>query len=177
MVQHDHADRKSTRLNSSHLVISYAVFCLKKNHQRERRLGGKGHRHLPGVLGAFAQPIPAERDSPLHLEEQRARRLAARRAQHDVRDGVAVGYALEGTDRLLEIEGSLVAGGRMRGSGDVVPRDGGQRRLRSIRRLPRGCRELDRLRGWGGGGGGLLGFLNREGVPRLPLPWGCVGGG
>src|SRR5256885_8633400 len=27
--EHD-ADRKSTRLNSSHLVISYAVFCLKK---------------------------------------------------------------------------------------------------------------------------------------------------
>src|SRR3989454_3224911 len=26
----DLADRKSTRLNSSHLVISYAVFCLKK---------------------------------------------------------------------------------------------------------------------------------------------------
>src|SRR3989454_12571210 len=26
----DHRDRKSTRLNSSHLVISYAVFCLKK---------------------------------------------------------------------------------------------------------------------------------------------------
>src|SRR5256885_9589717 len=25
-------DRKSTRLNSSHLVISYAVFCLKKNY-------------------------------------------------------------------------------------------------------------------------------------------------
>src|SRR5205807_9105511 len=25
-----HSDRKSTRLNSSHLVISYAVFCLKK---------------------------------------------------------------------------------------------------------------------------------------------------
>src|ERR1039457_75808 len=25
-----HADRKSTRLNSRHLVISYAVFCLKK---------------------------------------------------------------------------------------------------------------------------------------------------
>src|SRR5256885_12193691 len=27
------ADRKSTRLNSSHLVISYAVFCLKKKKQ------------------------------------------------------------------------------------------------------------------------------------------------
>src|SRR2546426_5904934 len=26
----DSVDRKSTRLNSSHLVISYAVFCLKK---------------------------------------------------------------------------------------------------------------------------------------------------
>src|SRR5205807_10225689 len=26
----DRLDRKSTRLNSSHLVISYAVFCLKK---------------------------------------------------------------------------------------------------------------------------------------------------
>src|SRR5256885_7089252 len=35
-------DRKSTRLNSSHLVISYAVFCLKKKKQdqieRERVL-------------------------------------------------------------------------------------------------------------------------------------------
>src|SRR5256885_5610421 len=32
-------DRKSTRLNSSHLVISYAVFCLKKKHtRRESRL-------------------------------------------------------------------------------------------------------------------------------------------
>src|SRR5256885_12136060 len=26
------SDRKSTRLNSSHLVISYAVFCLKQQH-------------------------------------------------------------------------------------------------------------------------------------------------
>src|SRR5256885_12427288 len=28
-------DRKSTRLNSSHLVISYAVFCLKKKNKRQ----------------------------------------------------------------------------------------------------------------------------------------------
>src|SRR3712207_7773116 len=28
---HDIGDRKSTRLNSSHANISYAVFCLKKN--------------------------------------------------------------------------------------------------------------------------------------------------
>src|SRR3989454_3943496 len=30
-------DRKSTRLNSSHLVISYAVFCLKKKKTRSSR--------------------------------------------------------------------------------------------------------------------------------------------
>src|SRR5438132_10015735 len=29
-----HRDRKSTRLNSSHTVISYAVFCLKKKKKR-----------------------------------------------------------------------------------------------------------------------------------------------
>src|SRR5256885_3970735 len=29
-------DRKSTRLNSSHLVISYAVFCLKKQRPTSR---------------------------------------------------------------------------------------------------------------------------------------------
>src|SRR5690349_25177912 len=29
-----HADRKSTRLNSSHVEISYAVFCLKKKKKR-----------------------------------------------------------------------------------------------------------------------------------------------
>src|SRR2546426_5687722 len=34
-------DRKSTRLNSSHLVISYAVFCLKKKKQ---------HKHASSVL-------------------------------------------------------------------------------------------------------------------------------
>src|SRR5256885_12763489 len=28
----EHIDRKSTRLNSSHLVISYAVFCFKKKN-------------------------------------------------------------------------------------------------------------------------------------------------
>src|SRR2546430_12634536 len=29
-------DRKSTRLNSSHSQISYAVFCLKKKHNEEK---------------------------------------------------------------------------------------------------------------------------------------------
>src|SRR2546426_12403584 len=31
-------DRKSTRLNSSHLVISYAVFCLKKKKKQKLNL-------------------------------------------------------------------------------------------------------------------------------------------
>src|SRR5256885_7609936 len=31
-------DRKSTRLNSSHLVISYAVFCLKKKKNNEKNI-------------------------------------------------------------------------------------------------------------------------------------------
>src|SRR5256885_10013687 len=35
-------DRKSTRLNSSHLVISYAVFCLKKKKQSNAHLS---HSH------------------------------------------------------------------------------------------------------------------------------------
>src|SRR5690606_15365680 len=32
-------DRKSTRLNSSHVKISYAVFCLKKKKEKHRRPG------------------------------------------------------------------------------------------------------------------------------------------
>src|SRR2546422_7610014 len=37
--QVDLADRKSTRLNSSHGYISYAVFCLKKKKTKEKCLG------------------------------------------------------------------------------------------------------------------------------------------
>src|ERR1039457_7508632 len=40
-------DRKSTRLNSSHLVISYAVFCLKKKkeHITKKFTFQSGHAH------------------------------------------------------------------------------------------------------------------------------------
>src|SRR3989454_4691514 len=37
-VRSSSGDRKSTRLNSSHLVISYAVFCLKKKKRHNNRL-------------------------------------------------------------------------------------------------------------------------------------------
>src|SRR2546426_4061033 len=42
------ADRKSTRLNSSHLVISYAVFCLKKKKSQ------KWKDHLPYAVLQYA---------------------------------------------------------------------------------------------------------------------------
>src|SRR5256885_11623870 len=47
-------DRKSTRLNSSHLVISYAVFCLKKKKTKTPR-----HLTLP-------TPPTARRRAPSH---------------------------------------------------------------------------------------------------------------
>src|SRR5438270_7340391 len=36
-VERGHGDRKSTRLNSSHSQISYAVFCLKKKNIKIRK--------------------------------------------------------------------------------------------------------------------------------------------
>src|SRR5256885_12198175 len=49
-VQVDGKDRKSTRLNSSHLVISYAVFCLKKKQPLSRR---------PNIAIAFSDLAPS----------------------------------------------------------------------------------------------------------------------
>src|SRR5258708_11859939 len=46
-------DRKSTRLNSSHQIISYAVFCLKKKRELQERPAerpGGG-----GVVGAISR--------------------------------------------------------------------------------------------------------------------------
>src|SRR6516225_1628102 len=39
-------DRKSTRLNSSHMSISYAVFCLKKNNSRSSGVGTGPRRRI-----------------------------------------------------------------------------------------------------------------------------------
>src|SRR5690625_6525652 len=38
------ADRKSTRLNSSHVAISYAVFCLKKKTQKTKIILSREHQ-------------------------------------------------------------------------------------------------------------------------------------
>src|SRR6204780_3643763 len=64
-------DRKSTRLNSSHQLISYAVFCLKKKHGVAHLLGGEGPG-VPRVLGeerlGYGDPHRAEES---HLQSLR----------------------------------------------------------------------------------------------------------
>src|SRR2546421_3288330 len=42
-IHKEYVDRKSTRLNSSHDQISYAVFCLKKKKQHRRKGHGVDH--------------------------------------------------------------------------------------------------------------------------------------
>src|SRR5256885_8814940 len=50
-------DRKSTRLNSSHLVISYAVFCLKKKiRARGPRQTGRALRDVQRVAPQRGDP-------------------------------------------------------------------------------------------------------------------------
>src|ERR1022692_4121162 len=66
------SDRKSTRLNSSHLVISYAVFCLKKKNKQRVR---------PDL-------VLCQRRSSVH-----------RGAREAVREGPAVGSARRGALR------------------------------------------------------------------------------
>src|SRR5256885_3308279 len=60
-------DRKSTRLNSSHLVISYAVFCLKKKiPQLDRLFDSSQHcRELTGILPSQKYYLPVSATPPL----------------------------------------------------------------------------------------------------------------
>src|SRR2546430_9352588 len=63
-------DRKSTRLNSSHSQISYAVFCLNKQHRRARRDDGRVLAErpvvdgLPALLGEGDRQPAAVHDGP-----------------------------------------------------------------------------------------------------------------
>src|SRR5256885_8464083 len=54
-------DRKSTRLNSSHLVISYAVFCLKKKRLDEIK---DTHAHVM-PLTAHISPATIRQPTPI----------------------------------------------------------------------------------------------------------------
>src|ERR1039457_2403356 len=70
-------DRKSTRLNSSHLVISYAVFCLKKKNtcseswrrsaDQTSAVAGLGHHLHPhyGLAGVLSLGHPRTSTSPV----------------------------------------------------------------------------------------------------------------
>src|SRR5437870_9144219 len=60
-------DRKSTRLNSSHVAISYAVFCLKK--KRNRRRGPVSIRALQLLLHATSAVLAAATGRPLHVSD------------------------------------------------------------------------------------------------------------
>src|SRR5438034_7466711 len=50
--ERQHLDRKSTRLNSSHTVISYAAFCLKKKTRAEPT--GSANAHAQSLLSTRA---------------------------------------------------------------------------------------------------------------------------
>src|SRR5690625_6490007 len=47
-------DRKSTRLNSSHVAISYAVFCLKKKTNETSKTAGRCGIEVPVTATGFA---------------------------------------------------------------------------------------------------------------------------
>src|SRR5438045_4271315 len=49
-------DRKSTRLNSSHLGISYAVFCLKKKRTKQEHLKITQSEHVTKLQSANSYP-------------------------------------------------------------------------------------------------------------------------
>src|SRR5258708_26326497 len=43
-------DRKSTRLNSSHQIISYAVFCLKKKNKKKKNANSNKKKHTNSAI-------------------------------------------------------------------------------------------------------------------------------
>src|SRR5690349_22315186 len=49
----DGRDRKSTRLNSSHVEISYAVFCLKKKKKKNKTITIKKHIQQSHLLNTM----------------------------------------------------------------------------------------------------------------------------
>src|SRR3989442_9589497 len=60
-------DRKSTRLNSSHVRISYAVFCLQKNYR-------------PSSTPAPSAAVARDQERPPSERHQPPPRIAARRS-------------------------------------------------------------------------------------------------
>src|SRR5256885_2579829 len=67
----DERDRKSTRLNSSHLVISYAVFCLKKKKKKNSIL-----QCCEGYTDVRLRRCPKSTASHMSSNRLKARRYA-----------------------------------------------------------------------------------------------------
>src|SRR2546430_3473067 len=63
-------DRKSTRLNSSHSQISYAVFCLKKKNRRPPP-HGQGFPRVRAHHGHLLQPAPGVQETPRAVPRRR----------------------------------------------------------------------------------------------------------
>src|SRR5438270_9402675 len=56
----DQRDRKSTRLNSSHSQISYAVFCLKKKKKTKiREITDNNNIHKPSTITFIVSETPS----------------------------------------------------------------------------------------------------------------------
>src|SRR2546429_2268642 len=93
----DTQDRKSTRLNSSHGYISYAVFCLKKNQRRD---GHSQHRRLRvfSETQVLVRPLKAE------LRQRRSQRRV-RLFEHPPRRGVRLGQCLPHACELRALSG------------------------------------------------------------------------
>src|SRR5690242_21016217 len=63
-------DRKSTRLNSSHMSISYAVFCLKKKKKQKHNPQSNNQiyikrKQIPAIIINSRQPLSNNRSSHL----------------------------------------------------------------------------------------------------------------
>src|SRR6266571_2568841 len=84
------SDRKSTRLNSSHMSISYAVFCLKKknlaDHLRDRR-----HEALPAFVRDSHHIVRAGRDESRHAAQTFALPVHHFEADHVVQVELVLG--------------------------------------------------------------------------------------
>src|SRR5690242_20767248 len=70
------SDRKSTRLNSSHMSISYAVFWLKKKSSEKKAAGsGAAARAVPTCTVVLSEGVAAARwsGSPLGIADAQSR--------------------------------------------------------------------------------------------------------
>src|SRR2546421_3077417 len=128
-------DRKSTRLNSSHDQISYAVFCLKKK---------KGKRGLEDQAGHERQKDQVGPDRRKTQSRDESDQDAAQRQQHGVRSsrGPPGDKTQAGRRRAEEDEKEQKA---LRGAhvgGRVPPADQPSRHTIEIRRLTRAAPEF-----------------------------------